>query len=518
MRKKSLLTLIPLVLVLALATVNVQSKGKGGGKGGGKGKPVKTRITLTAVGSDTDATGFAQIFFRENSLADQKIQVKIEKAARNAIFTIVVDGNILDTITTNNGGTFEAIYEQNPKGSHRLLPASFTPVTNLDIIEFRDSSGQAVVRGSFKNTGPGPGTGVGCNRDKFESDGLLITTGTDPDAKGTFEIDIDRQSGTIQTQEFRIKVENLAPNTTYKIFANNTDIATFTTNGDGRAEIRFSSQPKGTELLIPPSFSPLTNITLIQIRDAAGTTTLLSGDPAAVLTTVKFESDVVLTGTSIDADARGTAEIDVRREAGALVQELIVKGTNLAPSSVFKIFAGGVEVATITTSSSGSFDITLRTQPSSGQQMLPAGVNLLNVTLIEVKNSTSQTVLATSTTPANCGKDDVEKEINFTNTGIDTNASGEAEIEVEKENGTIDEQKLKVKVENLDAATTFRIFVDNVEIATFTTSNDGKAEVVFSSKPKGSERTLPSAINPLTNVKVVDIRTMSGQILLTGTF
>jgi hypothetical protein len=504
MRRISGLILIPLVLIFTVATINVH--------GGGKGKPIKTRVTLTAVGSDADAQGFAEIFFKQKKKStDQNLHVKVEKVASNAVFTIVVDGTQLDTFTTTSGGTFEATYQPKSRGSSRPLPPNFTPVTNIKLVEIKDNAGQTILRGSFISTS------VGCNREEFESDGLLITTGTDPNAKGSFEMEIEKESSIIKKQELKIEVENLAPSAIFKIFLNSSETASFTTKPDGKATVLFSSSPKGNELLLPTALSPLTNINLIEVKDAAGMT-ILTAITSAPLTELKFESRLTLPSTGIDPDARGSIEIDVRKEGGALSQQLAVKVENLAPATIFKLLADGVEIATITTNSTGRAEVVLSSEPKGNELLLPPLLNLMSVKLIEIKSTTAQTILSSAITPTDCGKDSEEKEIKLIAVGSDTDASGEAEIEIEREDGAISEQEFKVKVEDLDPTTNFQIVVNSVEIGTFTTSNTGRAEVRFSSQPRGSERTLPSVMNPLTNIKLVEVRTLSGQVVLSGSF
>src|SRR5262245_29431729 len=123
--KKNLyrMLLIPFMLVLAVSIAQADKGGhKGGGKKGGsgdsKGKPVQKRVSLKPSGDDKDASGFVMIMFNGNKKKSQEtLQIKVEKVAGNSAYTILVDGNMLDTIMTNPGGTFEAIYETDAKGS-----------------------------------------------------------------------------------------------------------------------------------------------------------------------------------------------------------------------------------------------------------------------------------------------------------------------------------------------------------------------------------------------------------------
>src|SRR5262245_46802755 len=84
----------------------------------------RDRNTLVPGASDTDAKGFAARSMEPR----QRLQIKLEKVARSSSFTLVVDGIQIDTFTSTHGGTFERIYETDPRGSHAPLPAAIDPV------------------------------------------------------------------------------------------------------------------------------------------------------------------------------------------------------------------------------------------------------------------------------------------------------------------------------------------------------------------------------------------------------
>src|ERR1041384_6723223 len=110
MQKSLRLFLIPLVLLLSVTVAQADKGGNGKGNdhsGKGKGKPTMTRFTLKPVGSDTDASGFAETTFRANKkgggggASEQSLHIKVEKVAGNSMFTITIDGNDIDSFTSN---------------------------------------------------------------------------------------------------------------------------------------------------------------------------------------------------------------------------------------------------------------------------------------------------------------------------------------------------------------------------------------------------------------------------------
>src|SRR5262245_44642427 len=101
------LKVLAISLILVLSATAAQAKGK----------PIKDRVTLMAVGSDQDATGFASFSFKTTGKGiKQDLQVKVERVASSTLFMLLVDGNVIDTFSTNPGGTFQAKYESNPTG------------------------------------------------------------------------------------------------------------------------------------------------------------------------------------------------------------------------------------------------------------------------------------------------------------------------------------------------------------------------------------------------------------------
>ena len=108
--------------------------------------------------------------------------------------------------------------------------------------------------------------------------------------------------------------------------------------------------------------------------------------------------------------------------------------------------------------------------------------------------------------------DEVDKGVKLVSTGIFKDAKGKAKVENEYDHGTIVEQKLMVRVRKLAPKSSFRILVDGVDTATFTTDSDGKAKVEFKSKLKGSKESRPAS---LPDASVIEVIGEDGQVVLT---
>ena len=108
------------------------------------------------------------------------------------------------------------------------------------------------------------------------------------------------------------------------------------------------------------------------------------------------------------------------------------------------------------------------------KEALPAGINLTNAKLVEIRDNAGTVVLSGTFSNYNAplvSKDAAGK------------AKGLAEIEIEKA-GTATKQEIEVAVENLSGLATFKLVIDGNEVATFTTSKSGKRAMKYTRKDR----------------------------------
>ena len=106
------------------------------------------------------------------------------------------------------------------------------------------------------------------------------------------------------------------------------------------------------------------------------------------------------------------------------------------------------------------------------KETLPAGINLNNAVLVEIRDNAGAVVLSGSFS---------EFKAILTSKESGSKSKGIAEIEIEKEGASL-EQEIEVEVENLPALTNFKLVVDGNEVATFSTSKAGKRALKYSRK------------------------------------
>ena len=118
------------------------------------------------------------------------------------------------------------------------------------------------------------------------------------------------------------------------------------------------------------------------------------------------------------------------------------------------------------------------------KQPLPSSVgDLAGAKLVEIKDAAGQVVLSGNFALENKQDGDVEGKALLTGTGINATARGEAEFEVStnKTGGT--ERELEVSVSKLAPATTYSMFINGQQVATFSTNQRGAAELEMKDAP-----------------------------------
>ena len=109
---------------------------------------------------------------------------------------------------------------------------------------------------------------------------------------------------------------------------------------------------------LPQSLSDLRAVKLVEIKDADGQVVLSGSFDSTGERNGEIERKAILTGTGIDADAKGEAEIEISKESDAFTeQELEVSVENLATLTAFKLFVDGQEVAVFNTDVRGDAEI-----------------------------------------------------------------------------------------------------------------------------------------------------------------
>lgn len=114
------------------------------------------------------------------------------------------------------------------------------------------------------------------------------------------------------------------------------------------------SNPQRIEQPLPPALSRLSDAKLVEVKDATGRVILTGSFATTSETKKEIERTAALTGSGVDPDAKGKAEIELMKKNDMIAeQELEMAVERLAPTASFKFYVDGNEVITFTTNKSG---------------------------------------------------------------------------------------------------------------------------------------------------------------------
>lgn len=115
-------------------------------------------------------------------------------------------------------------------------------------------------------------------------------------------------------------------------------------------------------------------------------------------------------------------------------------------------------------------------------QERPAG-DFTNAATAEVRDGQGQVVLRGQFVLADEEDDDVERRAVLEPTGVDADATGEAEVEFSKAAPAT--QEIEFSVRNLPPGVVFTFVIDGTDVATATSDRRGRAEVEFDVRMPG---------------------------------
>jgi hypothetical protein len=257
----------------------------------GSGVSLEKEARLTSSGQ---AKGRARA---EVESGREELRVDAEGLVTGASYEIVVDGLSLGLFTARWGGMRVEFTSDGSSG--HALPAALRPVTRIQRIELRNSSGQIVLQGTFQaggdDFGGGSGGSGGDDDDDDDDDGgggsggsgggsggsgsgsqdisreaELDHTAADTNAEGRVRIDVKGSR-----EELEIEAKRLDAHAEYRIIVDGFVLATLTTEDSGEIDLRLSTESGD----LPSAVRPLANIRSIIIVNAFGVTVLSGGPP-----------------------------------------------------------------------------------------------------------------------------------------------------------------------------------------------------------------------------------------------
>ncbi|HEY7547057.1 MAG TPA: hypothetical protein VID27_19345, partial [Blastocatellia bacterium] len=196
----------------------------------------------------------------------------------------------------------------------------------------------------------------------------------------------------------------------------------------------------------------------------------------------------------------------------------------LNTSQFHQVFVDGLNISLPTDiSTDGYFKLVLTSDGSSGR-LLPASLRpVVNIRHVEIRNQTGETILQGDFRPGSIDDNDdgggggttpgSSREATFIRTGPDADAEGRARTKIESE-----KEEFIVELSKLEPGATYKIVVDAFPMGSFTADGSGSLKREWSSEAESGKLLLPARFHPVTIIRRVEIRTVSGALILVAEF
>ena len=117
----------------------------------------------------------------------------------------------------------------------QALPANIGNLSEVRSVEIQDAGGQVILSGNFGDAKQG--------RKELEREAVLTATNVMPKARGVAEIEIKTNDASFTEQELELSVKYLSAGAKFNLFLDGREVASFTTNHQGKAELEFTNKP-----------------------------------------------------------------------------------------------------------------------------------------------------------------------------------------------------------------------------------------------------------------------------------
>ena len=112
------------------------------------------------------------------------------------------------------------------------LPSSLTDLAAVKVIEISDANGQTILKGDFVESG----------NDLNEVERTAMLAGNGSNARGKASIEISNNENGFTEKELEVETHNLAARSVFKVTVDGQEVASFTTDHTGKAELELSNE------------------------------------------------------------------------------------------------------------------------------------------------------------------------------------------------------------------------------------------------------------------------------------
>ena len=207
-------------------------------------------------------------------------------------WNLIVDGHDLGAFTTSDWGGIQLWFSSDPTGAHGNrpgmdvleLPDEIRPVSSIDLVSLVSPDGAPIVAGSFVD---------GCD-DIPEPPMPIDEDFTDlcPAIEGLAAGNVGWIMWEDGTEQLMVTAFPLEPNAAYQIIVDGFDLGFFEAFEDGSLWVDLSSNPTfDGQFQLPEGVQPVSNIDVVEIRDAQGATIVTGSFSEPCSMEWIFESD-----------------------------------------------------------------------------------------------------------------------------------------------------------------------------------------------------------------------------------
>jgi hypothetical protein len=324
--------------------------------------------------------------------AEQEFEIEVVQLTPRAAYKIVVDGNVIidganvgDSnrlrATASNFGTFKIEFSTTQSSNDLPVPAVLNPVTNIKLVEVRDSQNRVVAANTFGATQPGGGSSV-------EKEAKLTSAG---EAKGKARAEIEAQR-----EKLRVEGEHLQSGVAYEIVVDNESLGTVVAQS-GYFRVEYTSDNSSGRLL-PNTLRPVTGIQRIEVRDpalqvvlqgtfqAGGDDSGGDGGDGGGDSSGEQQKEATLNSTGVDSNAEG--EVETRFSSSR--EQLEIEAEKLDADAQYLVVVDGFSLGEVMTDGGGSFKLSLSTENGT----LPSQIRpVTNIRRVDVFDSLGTLVL-----------------------------------------------------------------------------------------------------------------------------
>lgn len=322
---------------------------------------VERTVEVPLVGT-TDAKGRAEFEVElDDGVLKQEFKIRINNAAPNTTFSILIDGVKVGDVLTDASGRGEVKYSTQPGAGEVPFPADFPFATiKVGTVISIDSLVSGQVGTSFPQ-------GDDSYEDALDHESKFKANLTGGGARGEFEFEVETEVDGDVKLKMKIDVRGLAANSEQSIFVNEIEVGKVTINGSGRGKVLFETFPESGELPIPGNLPTIAKGTTVRVgallKGTVGTPTVVNGGGTGPR---PQDFKAVLAGTP---GMKGQAEFEVEPEDGVVEQKFVVKVLGGSANALLKVKVNGVEVGEVLLNATGAGKLTLSNIPDQVDEL-----------------------------------------------------------------------------------------------------------------------------------------------------